>query len=194
MSHSHDEQSLRHHLRRSTAPNHARAEAVYWTGSDFHGRAGYERYLRALQQAHLVWGCRAADILDQPGESARHAWLAALLAQDCGDTSVTPEHIALPQPMSQDEAWGTTYALVGSALGASMILRKLSHNHDWPMGYLRAAQAHAASGGVLRIFDALDASGADRDAAHRGACALFRLIETHGAQPMAVPLAAAAGF
>lgn len=176
MSQAHDELSLRHYLRRSTAPDHARAEAVHWTGSDFRDRAGYERYLNALQQAHLVWGCGAAQVLDQPDEAARHEVYAGLIAEDCRSD---PPGATTPASMSRDMAWGVTYALVGSALGASMILRKLLQAHDWPMAYLKASHAHATSGGVLRIFDALDASGADRNRARQGACALFRVIETH---------------
>ena len=78
--------------------------------------------------------------------------------------------------MSADFAWGVTYALSGSALGAASILASDTLPVDWPRQYLTAQHNHARVGGVRRVLDALNAAQPDIDGALEGARAVFRIV------------------
>ena len=70
-------------------------------------------------------------------------------------------------------AWGALYALNGSAIGASLLLKSASAEDNWPKAYLMEMRRFATSGLLSDFFRGLEAARLDRSAARAGALRVF---------------------
>ncbi|QBF30665.1 hypothetical protein [Thalassococcus sp. S3] len=164
----------REQLQVSTRCPHIQLEAEVWPAGGFSGKAHYVRLLEALRSAHLEVGLRAA--LGRADRQAADHEYAALrcLDQDLGPTSRS----AGKRPLSEAEAWGVSYVLIGSTAGAKTILNSESMKPEWPQAYLEYQRDFARSGGLRRFFDALDAATIDLARTKAAAIHLFERLQT----------------
>ena len=173
-------------LRDMTAADHARAEAVHYRDQKFADQAGYFGYLACLYRAHSELGSAAAGMRGDAREGAHHDRSAALICADLGRVPVS-DTVPGPGParLSAAQSWGVSYALIGSALGATTVLRALQGDVNWPLGYLQATAAFATSNGVARFFAALNAAAPEPEQAASGARLVFDVIANrqHLAEP-----------
>lgn len=160
-------------LQRRTATAHARVERLFWTDRGFPSHAHYDGFLRGLQSAHATLGLPAAE---HRGAEAVFAELAALdaLARDIGPATLPLRTVGTPS-----EGWGISYALTGSALGASVILKSGHIPNDWPTHYFTHMQRLARSGKVKRFFSTIGDGCSDPEAGVAGALRVFAVIERH---------------
>lgn len=166
--------TTRFHLRDATSMDHAAAEAVHYAHQKFADKNAYFDYLTSLYAAHLTLGLPAAQLRQDVGEEAYHQTHVGLICEDLGHTP-RPESACDPV-RSLGEAWGISYALIGSALGATAVLRDLGSSSDWPTAYLDASARFAKSRGVATFFAALNAANPDPDEATFGARRVFARI------------------
>lgn len=160
-------------LRDMTASDHARAEAVHYQDQKFADQEAYFRYLACLYRAHKELGSAAAKQRNDPEEHAHHNQCAALICSDLGQRLGSATTVI---QLSEDQAWGVSYALIGSALGATTILRAMHEQVDWPIDYLKATVAFAKSKGVAQFFGDLNAAAPEPDQAAAGARLVFDII------------------
>ena len=121
---------------------------------------------------HAGLGQAAAEGAGWSDAAADEAERAACLAQDLGVSDGTPpDRPRLSRPV----AWGALYALNGSALGASVLLRSAVPD-SWPLFYLQEMASFAKSGRLARFFADLDVAGCDPDEALHGAGLVFDAI------------------
>ncbi|MEM7423445.1 MAG: hypothetical protein AAF334_06955 [Pseudomonadota bacterium] len=166
--------SIRHQLRSLTTGLHAKVEAKFWSPSGFADLAAYRHFLGLMREAHGKMGLPAAEIrCDEDDMRAERDALDHLSA----DLAIATEHGTHPD-MDVDFSWGVGYALTGSALGASLILRSETLRPDWPVDYLSFMQSRAKRNHVRRFFDALERAGPDPEAASRGAYAVFDVLDS----------------
>ncbi len=167
--------AVRRELQARTQKLHAFTEGLYWSGSGFHDYQRYIFFLGAILKAHSDLGMPAAlrhgDRLAVDHE--QNSILA--LQQDLGTAGRAPDNFA-GQNCDADYAWGVRYALTGSHIGASVILKSRGVGDAWPQSYLRRAQAFAQSGGVRDFFETLDAAAPDVTRATLGAKAVFKCL------------------
>ena len=174
-------------LKTLTTPMHKAAEAVHWSDDGFADLDRYRRFLTAMRSAHLALGLPAAQCRSDMESMAREQVLIACLSTDLdGNTARTDA--ACRDGMRIGFAWGVTYALSGSALGAGMILASGTLGQDWPRRYLTAQHGFASSGGVRRVFEALNAAEPDIDDALKGARAVFDMAAAAAPDSFAAPL------
>ena len=164
--------SLRVHLKNATRDAHATAEARWTQSGGFSSRFAYDGWLERMHLVHAGLGQAAAEGAGWSGAIADEAERAACLAQDLGVSDGTPPE--RPR-LSRPAAWGALYALNGSALGASMLLRGMVPE-GWPASYLQLMAGFAKSGRLARFFADLDAAGCDPGAALHGASLVFDTI------------------
>ena len=127
-------------LKYLTMPMHEAAETVHWSDHGFNSVDGYRRFLTAMHAAHLGLGLPAARCrLDAAGSVREQELIACLSADLNGDAARADtghRDGAHRDGMRIGFAWGVTYALSGSALGAGMILASGTLGRDWPRRYL----------------------------------------------------------
>lgn len=171
-----DASTVRDQLRALTEPVHARLEEMYWSPRGFPDLGTYRQFLGRMRRAHRTFGLPAA--LAEPGivDPACERRALSLIDQDLGPTGAAPGDPVIAD-ITRDHAWGIGYALTGSALGASLILKSGSMAPDWPTGYLAFMRDRARDGEIRRFFDALNASNADPEPACAGAMAVFTVLE-----------------
>lgn len=166
-------ETVRDILQRQTATAHERVERLFWTDRGFPSRRHYDGFLRGLQSAHATLGLPAAE---HRGAEAVFAELAAL---DALSRDVGPAPLPLQTVRTESEGWGISYALIGSALGASVILKSGHIPEDWPTEYLAHMQRLARSGSVKRFFSTIDDGCSDPETGAAGALRVFAVIERH---------------
>ena len=163
----------RHFLKAATRTAHERAEASWVTEGHFTDRAAYTAWLTAMAEVHATLGAWAARQLDDSkwrDEEQRR--LSALEAD-----------LSVPLPVhhyrfdrTDSWAWGVAYALNGSAMGASVLLKTGAVGADWPRQYLTTLRDYATSGRLHGFFSALQDQAMDRDQAGRGARDVFAAL------------------
>ena len=149
--------SLRVHLKNATRDSHAAAEARWTASGAFSSRFAYANWLERMYQVHAGLGQAAAETARWPGAARDEADRAACLAQDLSATNGQPQD---RPSLSRPAAWGVLYALNGSALGASILLRSMVPD-GWPVSYLQEMARFAKSGRLARFFADLDAASCD---------------------------------
>lgn len=171
--------TVRDALKRATRTSHDAAEARLHVDGAFASLDGYIRFLKAMRRAHAGLGLDAARALGVEA-TGRELILIDRLDADLSESSDRASSPGADDPsttaFSEDFAWGVAYALNGSAIGASIILKSGMVRDDWPTNYLRAQASGARDGLARRFFDALDARKPELREAASGAHAVFNLI------------------
>lgn len=163
----------RHFLKAATRTAHERAETNWVTQGRFEDRAAYTAWLSAMAEVHATLGARAARCLDDP--TWRDEEQRRLLAIEAD--------LAVPIPVcefgcdrSGSWAWGVAYALNGSAMGASVLLKSGAVAPDWPCSYLTVLRDYATSGRLQSFFRDLEGLRIDLDQASAGARDVFAAL------------------
>lgn len=164
----HDNRSL---LRHATRSAHDRAEQRW---SDVPGNAHeMATFLNAMLSLHLEFGLTAARSVDPHGAlELEHERLAALRV----DLEVAPPTEPAPASatrMHHHTAWGTLYALNGSALGATVLMRQSPETIGASTRYLELMSGFVRSGALGTFFRALNRQKLDMHRAASGATAVF---------------------
>jgi heme oxygenase len=165
--------SNRDRLKRSTKTAHACAEARWFSSGSFASRTAYQHWLSALLHTHSAYGLAAVQSAGLRQYSAIEAKRRTALERDL-DVSV--QYDGIQQNASLDWSWGVLYALNGSALGASILLKSGSVLADWPTEYLAEMRGFAASGQLKSFFDDLNAEYLDTGEMLKGANAVFNCL------------------
>lgn len=160
----------RQRLKAATLQAHARTEAAWFGRAAFADLATYRHWLSAMQQVHLGLGVDAAHALGDGAEAAR----LAALDTDLGNC---PQAEHVPQSAPPSWAWGVQYAINGSALGASILMKSAALQPDWPTAYLETMRSYATSGALNAFFQTLNAQDLDHVQATEGATQVFTLLE-----------------
>jgi heme oxygenase len=185
-------QGRRHvELRRTTAALHQELDGIV-DREDFFGSV--DRYASYLARLHLFHG-RVEPLIAGSGDPAMQEWLhgdrVGWLAADLRDLGRTPpsagpeEPGALPSLPSPAARLGALYVIVGSALGARMLVRRLDRL-DMPAGgaarYLSGLGAFDRWKAFLAHLEAapIDAEGDLLD----GALATFESARLHLSGPL----------
>ena len=165
--------SIRQRLKARSRVRHEDTEALFWGEAGFANAAAYGRYLRAMAQVHGSLGLAAAALRGDLSETRHHRDALEALTRDLDGALPVP----IPRVLaSESQAWGVSYALLGSCLGAQVLARNLAMlpwGAEAPMGYLTHAGDFAKSGALKQFFTALEAAAPDVDAATEGAHLVF---------------------
>ena len=171
--------SIRKILQAKTKLAHQNAEAVHWSNSAFDQLEGYHRFLSCMLRAHVELGLPAAS--KHRADGARlHEWcMVEQLEHDlvrANDERYSPSYTPRFTRMTIDFAFGVTYALSGSTLGATHILNSGTLDENWPKEHLRAASDFAKRGALARFLSLLEASKPDVRDATAGALSVFEIV------------------
>ena len=189
--------SIRQVLKARSRVRHEETEALFWGAAGFANAAAYTRYLGAMARAHGRLGLAAATLRGDVQETRHHQAALTALSDDLsvdlsGDLpaelsadGLAAEAAGLGLPdlsnalSCEAQAWGVSYALLGSCLGAQVLARSMA-DLPWgaqaPMAYLTQASAFAKSGALKQFFAALEAASPDADQATAGAHLVFDLL------------------
>ena len=163
----------RDQLRHATQAAHTEVEGRWFTFGSFNSRSSYDHWLSSLYSAHASLGAAAVKASALRRYAEREAARRDALMSDLGASQTDrPE----AQPVSAPWAWGVLYALHGSALGASILLKSNAVQPGWPRRYLVEMREFAASGQLKEFFRALNAASADVQGMAKGAHAVFDLL------------------
>ncbi|MEL6476354.1 MAG: hypothetical protein AAFR17_03430 [Pseudomonadota bacterium] len=166
----------RHALRSATKNAHESAERA-WS----HAReAAFPiiDFLSVMRALHTGMGLPAAKRSGFAGAVEIERQRIDALDDDLGSAVA----LSGPAPVCpcRDAAWGVLYALNGSALGATVLLRTHAAGENRPSVYLTLMRDHARSGALGVFFRALNQQDLDRAAAAAGARSVFEAILQHG--------------
>ena len=171
-----DARPLRMQVREETRELHDALDSEWWTSRGFASKQRYLAFLRAAQEAHSRFGIAAASARADGSDRIEQARRLALIL-DLEEE--TPQAMPDCDGVDISFAWGVGYALNGSALGASKILKSGDLDQDWPRRYLELGQRFARSGAVRKFFDDLNVQTLERDKMINGATAVFSLFKRH---------------
>jgi heme oxygenase len=154
-------------LRETTRVTHDLAESSWSQG----GSKAFplESFLIAMRRLHTRLGMSAALCIGSKEFFAVEDARLDALRKDLGHE---PRESAGAEPLSSSDknnAWGVLYALNGSAMGASKLLR----SGVGPSAYLDLMRSYATSGALSRFFRSLNAEPLDQSAAIKGARSVF---------------------
>ncbi len=160
----------RESLRHQTREDHNRAESTWTKSGRFDSRQDYNAWLTALYHVHSALGVAAAQTLGASWLIDKEQSRCRALERDLGTcgSEKTPEKTG-----TRSWAWGVQYALNGSALGASLLLKSGAIDDSWPRNYLTEMQAFAKSGALKQFFSSLDRTPVDIEEAGHGARSVF---------------------
>lgn len=162
-------------LKTATRRAHCAAEARWVGQTGFAGRHGYEGWLGVLHAAHSSLGRQAAAVLNDPKLQQAEQWRIAALESDLPGARQVVQ-AARPNP-NRSYAWGVLYALNGSALGASSLLKSGAVPLSWPRSYLETLRRFAVSGDLATFFRQLDQAPLETALAVAGAHAVFDVVK-----------------
>ncbi len=160
-------------LKHVTGAAHATAEKSWFSSSAFASRVAYSDWLSALFEAHATLGAAATKSSALKSYRNAEERRRRAIALDLGFQSMAERSTCVP---SQSWSWGVLYALNGSALGASILLKTGVLNPQWPKSYLNEMRLFATSGQLKYFFEHLNEEELDREAMADGAIAVFDLI------------------
>ena len=158
-------------LRVSTQKMHMLSEQRW--ADIFEHPQGVRHFLVAMRVLHRTFGVEAARCMDQPEAADLEQQRLDALDADLQDTSDTPAPLAASRGWTRDEAWGVLYALNGSALGATALLRPGAALAGQGSSYLELMRDYARSGALGAFIRALDGEMLDLPRATAGADAVF---------------------
>ncbi len=176
--------STRSWLREATRGLHEDAEAMWMPAAAFRSKDSYRGFLSALLQAHARLGLPAAR---RRGDTAAQLSEQARIDALCRDLQHRLPRQHPPQKMSALYAWGVSYVLNGSTLGASLLISKGYLEASWPRSYLETSRAFAKSGQLRSFFDQLDDLPMGAPELLRGAVETFEIIKTGAPPPERMP-------
>ena len=153
------------------ATRHAHDQAEDSWGFMGHDAFAMGKFLQAMLNLHISFGLPAALRLGQAHLLDRETARLAALRCDLKIPSKTPVPVARPWRRA-DEAWGILYALNGSAMGATALLRTQG-GEGRPQAYLSLMQDYAQSGALGAFFRDLNRQTLDQAAAIAGARSVF---------------------
>ncbi len=107
-----------------------------------------------MLEVHVGLGTAAAEASGWAPGLLIEARRAQHLARDIS-TEAPPPRAVSPR-LTPDQAWGVLYALNGSALGATVLLRSGLGADSWPRDYLHEMATFAKSGELRDFFDHLE--------------------------------------
>lgn len=168
-------------LRTSSQKMHERSER-HW-GEVFQTEQGFRHFLMAMQMLHRQHGMEAARRCGLPTAVDIEANRLTALQEDLGEA--TRSGRASDTGMSRDMAWGVLYALNGSSLGATMLLRPGAALQDQPSRYLELMRDYARAGGLGVFFRALNRQTLDMTRAVAGAQTVFAAMALFDTAPLA---------
>ena len=127
-----------------------------------------------MYRAHCGLGLAAAERSGLPSALREEQARIAALERD-----LAPAAPPGPAPLlSRDAAWGVLYALNGSALGATVLLRETAGD-ERPSAYLTVMRDYARSGELRAFFDTLNHAPLELSGAAQGAAAVFADLASH---------------
>lgn len=168
------ETSNRDRLRHATRDAHITTERLWLPHGRFTDRVNYTEWLFALWRVHNQLGRAATEALPNARFAAEEGTRRAALKQDLELDAAAVR--SGPKAPSSGWAWGVLYALNGSALGASGLLRSGGLAADWPSSYLQTMQTYAKSGELRTFFDQLNDESSRPDAMIDGANEVFQAL------------------
>ncbi len=163
----------RAYLKAATQQAHDEAEQHWAPGNLFVDKAVYFQWLSVLMEVHHTLGQPAAHALSCEAYIEAEAARRAALCEDLGDMAAGS---AESVQRGGGHAWGVLYALNGSAIGASVLLKSGRIPGDWPTSYLLCMQEFARSKALKTFFAELDAQSFDMDDARCGAERVFSMF------------------
>ncbi len=167
-------------LRRATAPDHERVDAVFG-GFRLDDPTDYRAFLTAHAMAlpaieDALDAAGFAMLLDDWPQRRRGGAIAAdLAALGASLPAPLPVPISLDTPAAQ---WGAAYVVEGSRLGGALLARSVPHG--LPRGYLGAPQMPGAWRNFLEKLDKHICRPQDVAQATDAARAVFGLFEVAG--------------
>jgi len=167
--------SNRHNLKEMTSGAHDRAETRWFSRGKFTSRDSYLHWLEAMRSVHMSLGATAVREAALTQYSSIEAKRINALSLDLGMPKSSLK-IKVPAEVSAAWSWGALYALNGSSLGASILLKSQSVQSDWPNRYLQEMRYFATSGALGEFFAELDHLKLNRKEAARGANAVFSAL------------------
>ncbi len=168
---THDPYRIRAELRRWTRTLHDQVESQYWSKDGFISLSHYSEFLWALGCAHVRWGIPSAICRQDIDDLRREHNLVRLLSIDLGVSfPATPPDCAINK---SGYAWGASYVLTGSSLGAVSILQSGHVDPQWPCAYLRECTTFVKTNGVRDFFHKLEAATPNLANAGSGARSVF---------------------
>lgn len=162
----------RGYLKAATHRAHERAETRWTVSGRFRDASAYIDWLRVMERSHRRLGLNAAACAYPHALQVEQIRISAL-GSDLGGGQGAPVTVA---KISQSWAWGVLYALNGSALGASILLKSGAVPNAWPSAYLRVMRDYATSGGLVAFMRSLQQQALDLPQAANGADAVFEMI------------------
>ncbi len=157
-------------LKAATKRAHMRAEATWTENGRFKHISHYRAWLQGLQAVHAGLGQAAAQVLGDTVQIAEEGRRAEALEEDLSERACSD---GSQRQTTESWAHGVCYALNGSAIGASMLLKSGAIPDHWPQSYLRVMANYASSGGLKAFFDQLESSDLEMARAVEGAQAVF---------------------
>lgn len=163
-------------LKDATRGVHEATEARWFSAGDFANREAYEQWLRAMSGVHETLAKPAVAHPTLAAYAPVEAERQSVLLLDIGDAQT---ETTSPIHGSEAWGWGVMYALHGSALGASMLLKSKSVGSGWPKAYLRLMAEFATSGQLKQFFDRLNAAQIEPVDMIRGATDVFTYLAAY---------------
>jgi len=161
----------RHILRDATQKVHSLSEQRWAAIFDQH--QGLQRFLCAMHNLHITFGIQAAKSTRQPHAIDLEQHRLKALNTDLFDCRFASEPMSATMPIGRDQAWGILYALNGSALGATSLLRPGAALAQEPSLYLGLMRDYVQSGGLGRFIRALNSEPLNLPKAISGANMVF---------------------
>ncbi len=163
----------RHFLKHATAAAHQEAEAAWSLNKAFADLKSYKNWLDAMLEVHEQLGMAAAASLGDSNALIIEQARVDAIRTDLGVTTATRRQSPL---RSKCWAWGVLYALNGSAMGASILIKSSALHSNWPVTYLTLMRNFAASGDLFKFLETLNTAKLDRTSAAEGANDTFRML------------------
>lgn len=167
--------SNRQYLRAMTSAAHDKAEARWFSRGQFASRESYQHWLRSMHRVHSTLGAHAVQHEHLTPYSAMEYERAQALSVDLDIPEKPAFAVTLEQPSSA-WPWGVLYALNGSSIGASTLLKSGQIMAEWPNQYLQVMTRFATSGALGTFFAELDSRELNLSDCVSGATAVFSAL------------------
>lgn len=167
---------IREALKSSTQELHTEVDAAMGLHAPLHELDGYGRFLGCMQGVHDAFGDLSDRCSEAAGIEAQSGELRRLLRSDLAALGVAAER-STAQVAAELSPWGIGYALEGSALGSTHLVKAVKGSHDdaAPVQFLTASARGARERWPI-FLGALSAAEADVDEACQSARAVFEFI------------------
>jgi heme oxygenase len=167
---------IREALKSSTQELHTQVDAAMGLHAPLHQLDGYGRFLGCMQGVHDAFGELSDRCSEAAGIEAQSGELRRLLRSDLAALGVAADS-STGQVAAGLSPWGIGYALEGSALGSTHLVKavKASHDDAAPVQFLTASARGARERWPI-FLGALGNAEVDVDNACQSARAVFDFI------------------